>query len=503
MFGLLISMLALIQVNAVPAENQQVEFEHNKRVQQDMLNLERTILQSGTEDVPGSAQLELAARYPSRFFLINPGVGAGTIETRGAGTVTVSNARAPSADTYWNGDDRTFETTTLRYRPAYNEYGNAPVTVYEHNTLVNTFEGGAGLPVSSGSFIEGDQVTLVLLDGQLSTASTQSVAIETVPLSAPTTSTTITNDGSGDIVIELPTTLTEEQWETLLEDERSPNGNVANIDVTPGDPYNTLTVNLEPGEYQLRIARVGVGSDVDDSVLGARYLTGDGDVTESIRTGESTELAVEVRDRYNNPATGEVTFSTSDGTFLPSGGTSVTERSDEDGAASVVFSPSSAGTSVVTAEGDFDGSGTIEPRERTTFTITVGGGSGGEDSVSEINPGTPGSVSLESVERKNTGTVEVTLANTGTQDQKITRARLLFYSSNSNKANQDSAVLNGNDADTLYLFGDWDTVDSDIVVPAGGEQTITLTFDKVGTKDFFGFSIEYSGTSANYFVQLP
>ncbi|MFC6864335.1 hypothetical protein ACFQGE_12810 [Halomicroarcula sp. GCM10025817] len=71
MFGLVMSLLVLIQVNAVPAQNQQVEFEHNQRVQQDMLDLDRALLQSGTENVPTSTQIELAARYPTRFFLLN------------------------------------------------------------------------------------------------------------------------------------------------------------------------------------------------------------------------------------------------------------------------------------------------------------------------------------------------------------------------------------------------------------------------------------------------
>ena len=60
LFGLLMTVLVLIQTNAVPAQNQQVEFEHNQRVQQDMLGLDRAVLQAATSDVPTTADVELS-----------------------------------------------------------------------------------------------------------------------------------------------------------------------------------------------------------------------------------------------------------------------------------------------------------------------------------------------------------------------------------------------------------------------------------------------------------
>ena len=506
MFGLLMTLLVLIQVNAVPAQNQQIEFEHNQRAQQDMLSLDRALLQAGTENVPASTQVELAAQYPSRFFLINPSVGTGSIETLAPGTVTVSNAVAPSASTYWNGDRQTFDTRVLRYRPNYNEYRNAPVTSYEHNTLVNTFDNGAVRPVDSGSFLAGDQIVLLLVDGQLSTSSTSAKAVETMPLSAPARAVTVTNGTNSGITLSLPTTLTEAHWETLLEDE----DNIAELNVTNGSPYNMLTVTLEPGSYQLRMARVGVGSGINESALGPHYLTAAGDAyTESIRTSESQELRVQVRDQFNNPTTGDVTFTSPDGSFRKSdGGTadSLTKPSSESGDVSAVFVPSAGftGTAEVTASQDFNGDGTTQGREQVAFTVPVQADSGSNmtDTVSNVNPYFGESVRLESVSRQPNNSVTLEFYNNGSSDREMQRIRLLFYSSGSGKV-AEWGKLNDDDSDQFYRVGGSERIDQSIVIGSQKSKTVGITFDRANPQDLFGITIEYNGLSSTYFVQIP
>ncbi|MBX0323975.1 hypothetical protein EGH21_13130 [Halomicroarcula sp. F13] len=513
LFGLLMSLLVLIQVNAVPAQNQQVEFEHNQRVQQDMLALDGALLQTGTENVPASASVELAARYPSRFFLVNPGVGSGTIETTAPGTVTVSNAHAPSAPTYWDGDDRTFETRLVRYRPNYREYRNAPATVYEHNTLVNTFASGATVPVDSGSFVDGDQVTLLLVDGQLSTASTGAVAVETTPLSAPARSLTITNETDDGITISVPTTLSETQWESLLADETGANGNVTDVVVAPRTPHDVLTVTLRPGSYRLRMGMVGVSGNTDDSVLGPHYVTADDEpFAGTLREGESKQVTVRISDRFNNPTTGDVTFSSPDGSFVRPDGSvvaSLTKSSDESGRVAAVFRPTPGftGTTVVTAERDFDGDSTVQSRERVDLSIPVGQtgatGDSNEDSVSGINPWSDESVRLESVALDGgANTVTLGLYNNGSVDREIRRVRLLFYSANSGDP-AEWGKLNGSDDDQFFRLSDWEQVDQSIVIESKTPEAVTITFDDAGNKDFFGIAVQYNGMSSNYFVQVP
>lgn len=516
MFGLLIAVLVLIQVNAVPAENQQVEFEHNQRVQQDMIALDTAILQAATEDVPTSTQVELSARYPSRFFLINPGVGAGVIETMDEGTITISNAAAPSASNYWDGTDRSFDTPLIRYRPNYNEYRNAPETVYEHSMLVNSFESGANVPVDSRSFIDGDQVTLLLIDGQLSTASTGAVAVETTPLSGPARTITVKNQTDSGIELSVPTTLTAAEWNEILQDE--PNVDsvqvVLDADEADSDPYNTLTVTLAPGSYELRMGRVGVGTPSDGSDLGPYYVTGvDEAFSQTVRSGETKDVTVQISDRYNNPAEGEVTFTSPNGAFRQADGTyagTLTKASDEDGRVTALFKPYSGfeGSTEIVARQDFDNSGTFENREQTTFDFTVKSdeafNTNNTDAVSGINPWFGDTVRLEDIDRLNPNGVTLTLYNNGTVDRRIEEIRLLFFVSNNVQTQTpDSATVNGEAADTFYRLGDWETVDQDVIIPSKGSAQVNIMFTDSNTQDFFGLAVQYNGTSANYFVQIP
>lgn len=509
-FGLLMMLLVLIQTNAVPAQNAQIEFDHNQRVQGDLLELDRAILATATDDVPASTQLEVAVRYPSRFFLLNPPVRSGRIETVGDDSITISNAVAPSAPTYWDGSDRSFETTLLRYQPGYNEYRNAPVTVYEHNTLVNQFDSGAALPVGSGSFVQGNQLLLVTLDGRLATATSQSIAVETTALSGPTAVTTIRNDDPGGITVTLPTTLTEAQWELLLDDETVPNGGqISDISVTPGTDVNTLAVTLEPGEYELRMGRVGLGRGFEGTVASPHYVTAVDGQGDSLGSGETRSLVARTTDRYNNPATGAVTFSTSDGSFVRADGSTtstITVTSDDEGRARATFAPASGmvGTATVTAQQDFDGDGTVQPRERATFDLTVTpSGSVRDDlnGVAGVNPWAPGTVRLESVSLTG-NTVSLELYNDGSTDREIVATRLSFYVANNGQP-ATYGRINNDPRDQIDLYGDWDETDQTIRLPGNDRTTIDIRFSQANPQDFFGIAVEYEGTTANYYVQIP
>lgn len=514
MFALLVLLLALVQLNMVPAENQQVEFEHNQRVQGDMLSLDRGILAAATENVPGSTQVELAARYPPRFFLLNPGVGAGSIETTLPGTVTLSGVVAPDADHYWNGSDRTFRTRFVRYRPNYHEYRNPPATLYEHDALVNVFGSGAVLPVDSGGFIDGSEINLVTVDGALSLASTSSKAVETTPLSAPAQPIPVTNASGEQIVLRLPTTLSQADWEGLLADELTDSGgSVETVSVTAGDPYNTLAVTLEPGSYDMRLGRVGVGRSVDRSVLGAHYLAAVGDLRgQSIRPGETRALHVQVRDRYNNPIQGNVTFASADGGFVRDDGTTVdaaTVVQTADGEARALFEPDAdfTGTAVVTATLG-DPADALE-REEVAFNVTVvddgtGTNQTSPEAVSSINPWANETVRFEEI-RKAPGpnAYELRFYNNGTVDRQVKQVRFLFYLPN-NAGMAEWLEINGDQRDRVLRLGTWERIDQTIDIEAGTSEWITLRFDgSAAGGDVFGLSIRYSDTVGNYFVQLP
>ncbi|ESS06155.1 MAG: hypothetical protein A07HB70_01704 [uncultured archaeon A07HB70] len=72
LFGVLIVALSTYQAVAVPAENEQVEFNHNQAVQQDMLELRSALLQTGAGGRGQSVSVSLGTTYPSRVLLVNP-----------------------------------------------------------------------------------------------------------------------------------------------------------------------------------------------------------------------------------------------------------------------------------------------------------------------------------------------------------------------------------------------------------------------------------------------
>ncbi|WP_224268544.1 Ig-like domain-containing protein [Haloprofundus salinisoli] len=299
LFGVLILSLSMYQAQVVPADNEQVEFDHNQRVQADLLDARNAILQSAGTGTTQPVSVSLGARYPNRVLFVNPPPASGRLSTTEsvADGIVIRNARAIDTETadYWTGEDpRAFETRSLEYTPDYTRYQNPPTTVYENSVLYNRFDNGATLPRSEQTLIDGRRISLVSLDGELSTERTGTEPLDVRPVSASTRTTTVTSDGEP-IRISLATRLSQEQWEALLEDE----GYVADVSVTEG----VLTITLEGDEtYSLRMARVGVGSGVAEETR-AYVIDIEGDGA-TVQSGATQRLTVEVRDRFGNPVSG-------------------------------------------------------------------------------------------------------------------------------------------------------------------------------------------------------
>jgi len=526
LFGVLISLLVLVQVNAVPAENQQVEFEHSQRVQQDLLALDDAVLSSAMLDAPGSTQVELGARYPTRFFLLNPAVGAGAIETTAPATVAVHNARSETYDSYWNGTAKRYDTRFLRFRPAYNEYATAPVTGFEHGVVANTFDGDTVVPVDGGSFVRGTEITLVTVDGQFSQASGATAAIETVPLSAPARSVPVTNAPGEKLTVNVSTDRTAAFWTDAFADERVTRGGaIETVTVSDGTPHGWLNLTFAPGrEYDLRLARVGVGRSFDRSSLGPHYLAPVGDNrSERVYAGASVSLAAQVADRYDNPVGGNVTFTTENGTFRRVDGSKtrqLTLRADGDGVATATFTPFANVSGDATAHATLGDDDIGLDRERVRFAVPVAvdpteDDTADLDDVSGINPWMAGSIRLESVDlasppadydgAKSVSWLNLTLYNNGTTEQELRHVRLLFYLTNDNtKDPADWIRIDGDPGDQADRLGTWERVDRTVEIPVRDTETVRIAIDKnsIG-KDVFGVSFRFEDVGGNYFVQVP
>jgi hypothetical protein len=310
MFALALALLAILQTAAIPALNEGLEFQHNERVQTDVMDAGGTIERVAASGTGRTVSIEGGLRYPPRMFFINPPPAAGTIRTTDPATVRIANASAAGeTGDYWTGTPRAFETRSLEYVPRYNEYGSAPVTVAEPWVVYNRFDETV-VTRTEQDLVEDRRIDLIALEGERSVSRAGGVTIGIEPTSAPARTVTVRGDG-GPVTLTVPTRLSEDTWRDLLENELDSTGDtnddryVTSIDcegVSP-DPCGQLTLTLEQGAtYELRLGAVGLGSGVGEE--GAAYLTDvDGNATAIPESGRQ-RLVVEARDRFDNPVSG-------------------------------------------------------------------------------------------------------------------------------------------------------------------------------------------------------
>lgn len=238
-FGMLVVSLSSYQAFVVPNENQQVEYDHDRRVQSQLVAVRNAILDARATREEAFATVELGTRYSSRLIAINPPSPTGRLATTDLEEFTVSDADRDAIEAC----PGTEETRALEYRANYNEYRNAPTIRYEHSVVYGAHDNGADVPLSGQTLVRDDTITLVPVRGEFQESGTRAVAVEPKPGRMRSTRTT-------DPTIALPTRLDEETWVTLLD------GQVAEENVAVAD--GTLTIDLE-GEYTVRCGPVGIG----------------------------------------------------------------------------------------------------------------------------------------------------------------------------------------------------------------------------------------------------
>ncbi|MDS0474460.1 Ig-like domain-containing protein [Natrinema sp. 1APR25-10V2] len=340
MFGLVLALLATLQLTAIPALNEGLEFQHNDRVQSDVVGVDGTIERVAATGTGEAVSLEAGLRYPPRLFFVNPPPVSGTVRTTEPAAVGIANARATGeTGDYWNGSPRTVETRSLEYVPDYNEYASAPRTVLEPWVAYHRFAETTRVE-GDQDLVDGRRIGLVALEGNRSVSRTDEISIDVEPASAPVRTVAVRDDGDP-VTLTVPTRLTEDEWGDLLADELDPAGDpdddryVREFDCQreSPDPCGRLTITLERGAtYELRLGAVAVGSGTEAS--NAAYLTDvDGDATAVPEAGRQ-RLVVEARDRFDNPVSGvAVTGSVGgDGTVR-----AVEPITDADGRATFVY----------------------------------------------------------------------------------------------------------------------------------------------------------------------
>jgi hypothetical protein len=504
MFALLVLLLVLVQVNAVPAANQQVEFEHNQRVQGDLQELQDAILLAASTGREGVVSVETGTGYPSRLFLFNPPRAAGTIERTATGTVEIRNALA-SGDTgdYVDGTPLTFDSGGLAYRPNYNEYGGAPTTVYENGVLYGNFTGNRSVIQERGAIVSGRDVSLVALQGTLATSSSNSVSVGVTPISAPTRTVSVTNAAAGSpITLVVPTRLGPDAWREILDEERDANGgHVTRIE--RASPSSVRITLAEGVVYDMRIAAVGVGTGFDRTTP-AQYITGVSGNGSTVPEDGSHQVVAEVRDAYNNPISNEMVSAE-----VVQGGGSIlavgTDATDDDGRVTLEYTAGGINTPIEDVVVDVwigDGSATpSDPARVTTFSLTVfdvdGTGQTGSPGGNPVNPGI--NLQLTSAEAVGSGQCNsrngcdaaVTITNRNSQTGwTVEEMRVSVYAAQGDGGPTSYVVSNARGASgtTLSVGSDFVSAPLNAFGPDGaGDDEQTYYFD------FAGFSTPQDG----------
>jgi len=292
-FALLILLLVLIQANAVPAANQQVEFEHNQRVVQDFQSLQDGLFRASATGQEVAIPVETGVSYPPRFFLLNPGPATGTIRTTGQQSLTIDNAQATgNVGDFWNGSLQSYETTGLTYEPQYNELQRAGTLHLEHSMLYRSFDSGNRYFDDPTGFIDGNRIRLTLLSGEFSRSSL-SESVEIAPVSHQRRTITVQSTAVDPITITFETDL---EPDTILDGL----GEDTKVKEIRDNENGTATMELSPGSYELTMSKIRVGS-TSVSQPPSAYITDVAGNGTQVPSGTTQRLVAEVRDRYNNP----------------------------------------------------------------------------------------------------------------------------------------------------------------------------------------------------------
>ena len=480
LFGFLILALSLYQVQFVPAENEEIEFEHSQQVEGEFLDLRNAVLQAGSTGSAQSTRIQLGERYPQRTFFLNPPPAAGTLQTTDTAQVRIENVTVVgdgNAARYWNDTDNnlTFDTRSLRYQPSYNEYRGSPRLVYEHSAVVAEFDDGTPLLRSNPTIVTGEsgsdsRISLTVLNGSVSANGVDARNVDISPVSQGRGSVQIAPD-SGVSRIVLPTAV---ENETALA-ERWNRTTDATVTAVPGEDRIQIALN---GNYALSLSEVSIdGSGTTQPA----YIVPVGN--QNVTAGQS--VGVEVRDKYNNPVQG-ATVVIDD---------APNRTTNDDG--QVFFDPGSDDSTASI-------NGSVSPGkpdyESVKFTVSAGGGGGGGENGT-INPvGRDNRVVLANVTVGGSGPVELTFRNEADEEIEFNEIGYNLYYDGGKI--QDSFTTDG--GTTVGLRDGFENFGPIEFSGQGATQTVTLSFDKNPKGSLIGVTIiDDDGRRTLYITGVP
>ena len=259
LFGFLILALSLYQVEVVPQQNAETEFQHSGEVRNDLVELRAGILQAGSIDQPQYQTVQLGTVYSTRVFSINPPAPAGTIRTSESYPITIAYESNGSVI-------ETIPTRFIEYQPGYNEIDRSP-TWYDASVLYLDArdEGGGIAVIEDQNLVDSDgEVQITALQNEFRRSGTGQVTLELRPAES-----VIGDIPEADLNVTVPTRLSNgEYWNST----DISNNKYSVTDDANDDGIHNLT--LETTTSSLTIDTVGVQEVPEEPVQNSNARIG-------------------------------------------------------------------------------------------------------------------------------------------------------------------------------------------------------------------------------------
>ena len=138
-FALIMIVFTIYQADVVPAQNEQVEFEHSQTVEGQMEQLSAAIVNTAgsgaNTSVSQRTSIQTGVQYPSRAFAINPGNPVGALEATDPQPVVISGVDTKS------GGEVGLNTSFINYQPNYNRLSEETEISLEYSMVLKDYSG--------------------------------------------------------------------------------------------------------------------------------------------------------------------------------------------------------------------------------------------------------------------------------------------------------------------------------------------------------------------------
>jgi hypothetical protein len=299
LFAVLVILFAVYQAVIIPGQNREVEFDHNQRVEADMVELRNTFLESFSAGVNGYTSVELGTQFPPRLVALNPPDPSGAIQSGERRPIVIEDDGNDITDTVCPGNDH--RTRAVQYSPSYSQYTEAGTIRFENTLLYHEFDDGT-VRLTEQTLVRNQTVKIIPITGNLSAGGTQTVAVEPIPGLLDSSQ----RDG---ITVKLPTELSQQQWREALQGQVAP----SNVEVNAGAGGDILTLTL-PGTRRIQCGPVGLGSVPPSGGRGGGVdeinpaAPGDIRLVDEARSGSDLTLTFNNTGGTNNFTSGRINF---------------------------------------------------------------------------------------------------------------------------------------------------------------------------------------------------